>query len=802
MKKMLTMTTLITSLLMSTMAGASAPEQGEKKYSVAPKVPIEAYAFSLSDVRLLDGPFKKAMDLDAKYLLDLQPDRFMSLLRKQAGLKPKGEIYGGWEGRGLAGHVLGHYISACSMMYAASGDKRYADRVHYLVDELAECQKAYGSGYVGGVPEAKRIFAEVAAGKIVARKFSLNKGWVPWYNLHKLYAGLVDAYRICGSDKARKIVIGMTDWAAGVTGKLTDKQMQSMFACEIGGMNEALADIYAITGKAEHLKLATRFNDMSVLGPLSKRQDRLEGLHANTQAPKVIGVARQYELTGNKDFRIAAEFFWEEVTRHRSYVNGGNSEREHFRTKGELWKRLTPSTSETCNTYNMLKLTRHLFAWTAEEQYADYYERALYNHILASQEPKKGGMIYFCELKPGHFHTYSTRFESFWCCTGTGIENHVKYGDSIYFHDDNSLHVNLFIASELKWKTKGLKIAQQTKFPYEPKTRFVFTCEKPVKIALKIRHPKWAGPVLKATVNGKKVVAASKPGEYLAIDRSWVKGDAVDVELPMSLRLEPMENRPQIMAIMYGPILLAGQLGREGMTDKMPYSPLHWAFGGTPTPPVPDLAAEGKPVAEWLKPVSGKPLEFKTAGVGRPREVSLIPFYKAHHQRYTVYWDIMTDKAWRRQEARRVAQEKRLKDLKERTIDEARPDKESEKAHNLKGGNMLAGAAFGRHWRHAWPGSYFSYEMKVDPDKPVDVVVTCWGGDKGNRGFDIKVGDTKIGSQTLTGAKPGEFFDTTHPIPEKFTKGKAKVTVRFEAHKGKIGGGIFGVRTARRKAKP
>jgi len=799
MKKLLIV--LTAALLMSPLAGASVPEHGETKCKVAPKVPIKAYAFSLKDVRLLDGPFKKAMDLDAKYLLFLQPDRFMSLLRKQAGLDPKGKVYGGWEGRGLAGHVLGHYISACSMMYAASGDKRFLDRVNYIVDELAECQKAHGTGYVGGVPGAKRIFGEVAAGKIEARKFSLNKGWVPWYNLHKLYAGLIDAYRLCGSEKAKAIVIGMTDWAGGVTGKLTDKQMQGMFQCEIGGMNEALADVYAITGKGEHLKLATRFNHKFVIDPLVKQEDRLEGLHANTQVPKIIGVARQYELTGNKDLRTAAAFFWKVVTQDRSYVNGGNSEREHFRRKGELWKRLTASTAETCNTYNMLKLTRHLFAWTAEAQYADYYERALYNHILASQEPKKGGMIYFCALKPGHFHTYNTPEDSFWCCTGSGIENHVKYGDSIYFHDDKSLYVNLFIASELTWKAKGLKVSQQTKFPCEPKTRFVFTCEQPVKAALKIRHPYWAGPAIKATINGKKIDAKSKPGEYLTIDRSWAKGDAVDVELPMSLRLEPMENRPQVVAIMYGPILLAGQLGRQGFTDKMPYAALHWAHGGGPTPPVPDLAAEGKPVAEWLKPVAGKPLEFKTVGVGRPREVSLIPFYKAHHQRYTVYWDIMTDKAWRKQEADRIAEERRVKDLEERTIDLAVPQKKSEKEHNLKGGNMLAGAAFGRHWRHAWPGSWFSYEMKVAPDKPIDVVVTCWGGDKGNRGFDIKVEGTKIGSQTLTGDKPGKFFDTTHPIPEKLTKGKAKVTVRFEAHKGKIGGGVFGCRTARRKKK-
>ncbi|MDP6544304.1 MAG: glycoside hydrolase family 127 protein [Phycisphaerae bacterium] len=799
MKKLLVI--LTAAFLISLSVRASVPEQGETKYSVAPKVPIKAYAFNLSDVRLLDGPFKKAMDLDAKYLMALEPDRLLSRVREYAGLKPKGKVYGGWEKLGLSGHILGHYISACSMMYAASGDKRFADRVNYIVDELAICQKAHGNGYVGGVTDAKRIFEEVAGGKIEAKKFGLNGGWVPWYNLHKIYAGLVDAHRYCDSDKAKTIVIGMTDWAVKVTGKLTDKQMQSMFVCEIGGMNETLADIYAITGKGGHLKLAGRFNDKSVLDPLAKRQDRLEGLHANTQVPKVIGVARQYELTGNKDFRTAAEFFWDEVTTNRSYVNGGNSEREHFRSKGELWKRLTTSTAETCNTYNMLRLTRHLFAWTADGQYADYYERALYNHILASQEPRKGGTIYFCSLKPGHFHTYNSPDNSFWCCTGSGLENHVKYGESIYYHDDKSLYVNLFIASELNWKAKGLKVRQETKFPYEPKTRFVFTCDKPVKATLKIRQPKWVGSALKVTVNGKKIAAAGKPGQYLSIDRSWAKGDTVDVALPMSLRLEPMKNAPQKVAIMYGPILLAGQLGREGMTDSMPYAQVeHRAYHGTPTPDVPDLVTEGKPAAEWTKPVSGKPLEFKTVGVGRPADVSLIPFYKAHHQRYTVYWDLMTDKAWKAKDARRKDVQARLKDLKDRTVDTVSPGKKSEKDHNFKDADSITGQAHKRPWRAAKAGGWFSYDMKIAAGRTADLVVTYHP--RGSRTFDIQINGRPITTQTLKGGAPEEFFDVTYPIPLNITEGKDKVTVRFQSHKGEEGGRVFGCRTVKRKNQP
>ena len=777
---------LASALLIAPLACTPARRHDEIRFTVGPKAPIKARAFSLTDVRLLDGPFKKAMDLDAKYLLELKPDRLLSKVREYAGLKPKDEVYGGWEKLGLSGHILGHYMSACSMMYAASGDRRFADRVNYIVDELELCRKANGDGYVGGVKEGKRIFAEVASGKIEARKFGLNGGWVPWYNIHKLYAGLIDAYRYCANDKARTIVIAMADWAGGVTAKLSDDQMQKMFDCEIGGMNEALADVYAISGNPAHLKLAMRFNHKFVIDPLSRREDRLEGLHANTQVPKLIGAARQYELTGDRPLRTAAEFFWDEVVAHRTYVNGGNSEREHFRRKGELWKRLTPSTAETCNTYNMLRLTRHLFAWTAQMQYADYYERALYNHILASQEPVKGGTIYFCSLKPGHFHTYRSHDDSFWCCTGSGLENHVKYGDSIYFHDDKSVMVNMFIASELTWKAKGLKITQQTKFPYEPKSRFVFTCEKPVRTSLKIRHPHWAKTGFSATVNGKKIKTTSKPGQYLTISRQWSNGDVVDVAIPMSLRLELMANRPSRAAIMYGPILLAGRLGREGFVGDMPYATVeHRPYHGTPVPIVPDLATGGKPVDQWLKPIPGKPLEFKTTGVGRPRDVSLIPFFKAHHQRYTVYWDLMTDEAWRKKEADRLDKKKQQEDLQARTIDAVESTEESARAHNFKSSYSLG---------------WFSYDMKVAPDKPVDLVVAYRTVDtSGERSFDIQIAGRPIASQSFKGKKADGFVWATYAIPQELTEGKQKVTVRFQSHKDKTNAKVFGCRTAYRK---
>ena len=788
-------------LLPGSLVHASTPEKGDTTYKVAEQIPIKAYAFNLENVRLLDGPFKDAMGLGAQYITDLEPDRLLSRFREYAGLKPKGKIYGGWESRGISGHTLGHYLSACALMYAASGEKFYLDRANYIVDELALCQKANGNGYVGGIPRGKELFAEVAAGDIKTANFGLNGGWVPWYTMHKLYAGLVDAYRYCGNEKAKTVLIGLTDWACDLAKDLSDKQFQTMLTCEYGGMNDTLADVYALTGEKKYLALATRFNDQRILGPFLQGNDRLQGVHANTQIPKVVGAARQYELTGKEDYRKIVDFFWETVTKQQSFVNGGSGDAERFVTKGELWKHLGPLASETCGTYNMLKLTRHLFAWTAQGRYADYYERALYNHILVTQEPKKGMLLYFCSLKPGHFHTYSKPYDSFWCCTGSGLENHVKYGDSIFFHDDKSLYVNLFIASELTWKTKGLTVRQETLFPNEPKTRLVVSCEKRLPFAMKIRHPYWVAGPLHVTVNGKKVDAKSQPGGYLTIDRSWDNGDVVDVALPMKLRLVPMENSPSKVAIMYGPIVLAGELGREGMMPGMQYSAGQVALEHFPTPDVPVLLTNNKPVDQWVKKVPGKALRFKTAGVGRPEDVSLVPIYKAHHQRFTVYWDLFTEKQWEKVKDGYEERRRKKRELDASTVDVVTPDMQPERDHNFQGKSSRAGRHAGRAWRHVSPGGWFSYDMKVVADEPQALRVTYWGGDGGDksRTFDIKVDGYTIATQTLKKEKPGEFFDVTYKIPEKFTKNKKKITVRFEPHAGNMGGGMYESRVVRSK---
>jgi DUF1680 family protein len=613
---------------------------------------------------------------------------------------------------------------------------------------------------------------------------------VPWYNLHKLYAGLIDAYFYCDSEKARTVVTRLADWAIRITSRLTDEQWQKMLACEHGGMNEALANLYAITGETKYLDLARKFHHKAVLDPLERRgQERsddgvvLAGLHANTQIPKVIGMARLHELTGRKGDRTIATVFWDAVVHHHTYAIGGNSSGEYFGPPDRLSDRLTPNSAETCNTYNMLKLTRRLFSWNPTVDTIDFYERALYNHILASQDPQTGMLCYYVSLQPGHFKTYSTPFNSFWCCVGSGIENHARYGESLYFHDDEGLYVNLFIPSELRWKEKGLTLRQETRFPEEETTRLTFTCERPAEMTLRVRHPSWTAGRMGLKINGRSRKVTGKPGEYVSVRRKWTTGDRVEITLPMRRRVEPMPDNPERVALLYGPVVLAGDLGPR---EK-------------PAPRVPVFVTEGKPLEQWVQPAAGKPLEFQTRAVGRPADVSLIPFYRMHHRRYSVYWDLFTEAQWRQREAEYRAEEARQRELEARTVDLlAIGEMQPERDHNVQGERTSAGEFGGRKWRHAVNGGWFSFELRVLPDQPVDLVLTYWGSDSGGREFDILVDGTKIANQTLRNNRPNRFFDVVHPLSEELTRGKEKVTVRLQGHPGRIAGGLFGARTVRR----
>ncbi|MBC7330752.1 glycoside hydrolase family 127 protein [bacterium] len=738
-----------------------------------------AKPFPLEAVKLLDSPFKRAMQLDAEYLLSLEPDRLLAGFREEANLKPKAPKYGGWESTQVAGHTLGHYLSACSMMFADTGDERFRQRVAYIVDELEGCQNAHGDGYLSAIPEGKKMFEELSKGNLEPYLHF----WAPWYVIHKLLAGLLDAHRYCGNEKALKIACKLADWVEATLKNLNEEQIQQMLSNEHGGMVESLAELYARTKDERYLALSKRFYHQAVMDLLLKGIDCLPGLHGNTQIPKVIGMARLYELTGEGKYRIISEFFWDRVVQHHSYVVGGFTSGEVFGPPDQLNDRLTDNTAETCKTYNLLKLTKHLFSWQPSAEKADYYERALYNHILASQHPKTGMMIYYLPLRPGAFKVYSTPFDSFWCCVGTGMENHARYGEFIYFHRDDALFVNLFIPSELMWKEKNLTLRLETKFPEEENVSLLFSPSKPIELTIYVRAPGWVKGTPLLSVNGEEYPISAMPGSYIALRRVWEKGDRIELRLPMGLHTEALPDNPNRQAILYGPIVLAGDLG----------SPEE------PEPIVPAFVTQDKPLDEWLKPVKGKPLHFRTVGVGKPRDVELYPLYLLHDRRYTVYWDFLTPSEWREREKEIKAEQELIKDIEERTIDRVLIGNEkSEKEHNLKGEKTGAGVFGAEHWRHSVDGGWFSYVMRVEPDRENQLAVKYWGSDAGGRVFDILIDGVVIGKQELKRNKPGRFFYVIYPIPEELTKGKDKVEVKFRAEAGKMAGGIFDLRVLRK----
>ena len=601
---------------------------------VPPAPVVKVSGFDLAQVRLLAGPFRQAQELDHKYLLSLDPDRLLLMFRVTAGLAGKGAPLGGWEGPGveLRGHSLGHYLTACSLMYASTGDAALKKKTDYIVAELAECQRnmpdqGYHAGYLSAFPES--LFNRVDARQPV---------WAPWYTMHKIMAGLLDTYVHTRNAQALEVLTHLADWVKFRVDRLTTAQMQASLLTEHGGMNEVLANLYGVTGQPDHLRLAEAFNHRAVFDPLARGEDALDGLHANTQIPKITGAAREYELTGKTEYRDIARFFWQKVALHRSFAIGGHSDDEHFFPVADFPKHQSAVTAETCNTYNMLKLTEHLFAWEPSAGLMDFYERALYNQILASQDPKTGMFEYFIAMKPGHFKTYSTPENSFWCCVGTGMENHGKYGEAIYAHDGASLYVNLFIASELSWPERGLIVRQETAFPEAAGTRLQIAARQPVRLALKVRQPAWCAPGLTLKVNGATVAATADAAGYATIDREWRDGDSVEIALSLALHTEALPGDPATVAVFYGPVVLAGELGTDGLPPGGAYAPDQQDFAKWPTPPVPVLGADAAGVMAGFKPAAGQPLTFKAGVSGRPEGITFVPFYRLHHERYSIYW--------------------------------------------------------------------------------------------------------------------------------------------------------------------
>lgn len=749
-------------------------------------VSFRALPFSLSDVKLLSGPFLHATELDINTLLSYEPDRLLSKFYSEAGLKPKAEHYMGWEDETIAGHSLGHYLSACSMMYQTTGDKRFLERVNYIVDEMKKLQDTDGDGYLGASPHGKKILEEeVAKGNIRSQGFDLNGIWVPFYTEHKMMAGLRDAYHLCGNSTALEVERRFADWLDGIVSPLTDDQVQNMLRCEHGGISETLADLYADTKDEKYLRLSKIFYQKAVLDPLKEGKDILPGRHCNTNIPKLIALSRLYELTGDTSDRKAAEFFWNTVVYHHSYVTGGNGNNEYFGPADKLRDQLGENTTESCNVYNMLKLTEHLFEWEAAANVADFYERALFNHILSTQNPVDGHVVYNLSLDMGGFKYFQDPLD-FTCCIGTGMENHSKYGKNIFYHNDNELFLFQFIASELNWKEKGIVVTQNTTYPEEKGTTLEFKCDKPLKLTLQVRYPYWATTGIRISVNGKEIHIKGDPGSFIPVERTWETGDKVEVKLPFTLRLESMPDDSSRVAVMYGPLVMAGDLGPlkdSASTDAM-Y--------------VPVLMTEKRDPALWMKPVDGKINTFVTVNTGRPRDVEMRPLYTFYDRRYSVFWDMFTEEGWAARQADYKAAQEQMKQIKEATIDFVRPgEMQPERDHSFRGEKTTPGSFKDRANRES-RGGWFSFVMKVNGNIPNALAVEYWGGFPGAKTFDILVNDKLIATENISNKKDGQFIMVQYDIPREITKGKSKVTVKFQAHQNNMAGPVFGIRTVKK----
>jgi DUF1680 family protein len=762
-----------------------------------------AELFPLKDVRLAPGPFLDAQATDLDYILALDADRLLSPFLREAGLKPKEPSYGNWESSGLDGHMGGHYLSALALMYASTGDAEVLRRLNYFVGELKRAQQANGDGYVGGIPGGRQAWIDIENGKLHADNFSVNGKWVPWYNLHKTFAGLRDAYRYAGNEDAKAVLVALSDWALKLSTHLTPQQMQAMLRSEHGGMNEVLADVSQMTGERKYLDLALRFSHQSVLEPLERGQDKLTGLHANTQIPKVIGFKRIADLTGNADMEHAAEFFWQTVVEHRTVAIGGNSVKEHFHDEKDFGPMINEVEGpETCNTYNMLKLTEMLFLTRQKGSYADYYERALYNHILSSERPG-GGFAYFTPMRPNHYRVYSQVDKAMWCCVGSGIESHAKYGEFIYAHEGDALFVNLFIPSTVNWREKGILVTQSTRFPDEGSTRI--SVDSARRFTMKIRYPAWvAAGRMQVRVNGRAVAVVGKPGSYVSLDRNWHKGDHVDVVLPMTTHLEQMPDKSNYYAVLHGPIVLVAK------TQPFPGEKLnfvaddsrmgHIAQGQVcPQEAAPLFVSDTKEFMDRFKPVKAKPLTFTAPGLvhgGAGPSTEFIPFFRLHDSRYMMYWQQSTPSQLEQMVAANAARESERLALDAQTIDQVAPgEQQPESDHFFKGEGADAGVNKGRHWRHAT--GWFSYELTDRKQEAKTLRLWFARADKG-REFDILINGRLLEQVKLAGDAAEDVYSRDFAIPAGMAANvNGKLVITLRAHPGSVAGGLYGLRLLR-----
>lgn len=745
--------------------------------------------FPLQDVKLLNSPFLQAQQTDLHYILSMNPDRLLAPFLREAGLTPKAPSYTNWENTGLDGHIGGHYLSALSMMYAATGDTAVYNRLNYMLNELHRAQQAVGTGFIGGTPGSLQLWKDIKAGNIRAGGFDLNGKWVPLYNIHKTYAGLRDAYLYAGSDLARQMLVDFTDWMIDITSDLSDEQIQDMLRSEHGGLNETFADVAEITGDKKYLELARRFSHKFILDPLIKEEDKLTGMHANTQIPKVIGYKRIAELSqDDKNWNHAAEwdhaarFFWNTVVNHRSVCIGGNSVREHFHPSDNFTSMLNDVQGpETCNTYNMLRLTKMLYQDSPETNFADYYERALYNHILASQEPEKGGFVYFTPMRPGHYRVYSQPETSMWCCVGSGLENHTKYGEFIYAHQKDTLYVNLFIPSQLTWKEKGVTLTQETHFPDDGKVTLRIDKAPKKGVTLKIRQPQWAehSKEYNVKINGKNEASiVEENSNYLTLHRKWKKGDVITFNLPMKVSLEQIPDKKDYCAFLYGPIVLAASTG-TGHLDGLYADDSrggHIAHGKQiPLQEVPMLIGNPESIRNSLHKKDGNQLIFTFDGNVYPAQnktLELIPFFRLHNARYAIYFRQANEEQFKIIQKEMATAERKATELANQTVDLIFPgEQQPESDHGIQYEQAETGTNKDRHFRRA--KGWFSYNLKVK-EEAGRIRITIQKNDRNK--VAILLNNNKLAvNPTISEADKDGFITLSWLLPQKLKSGSCPI---------------------------
>jgi uncharacterized protein len=736
----------------------------------------------LDAVRLLPSPYLTAVLANLAYLKRLEPDRLLHNFRAQAGLTPKGDAYAGWESDTIGGHTLGHYLSALALMHAQTGDAECARRVGYIIDELALCQAQSADGFVAGftrrrgdaIEPGKLVFDEVRRGDIRPRAFDLNGCWVPLYSWHKLIAGLLDADRYCANARAVPVAEKLCAYIGGVFDALSDAQIQLMLDCEHGGLNESLAELYGRTGNRRWLALSQAIYHRKVLEPLSRGEDCLASIHANTQIPKIIGLARLHELTGEARHITAARFFWETVTRDYSYVIGGNADREYFQSPRSISRHITEQTCESCNSYNMMKLTRYLYAGKPDASYFDYYERTHLNHILAQHHPGTGMFAYMVPLMSGTHREFSTPFADFWCCVGTGMESHAKHGDSIFWTQGNDVTINLYIPATVHLAEPKMALRLETQYPFADEVRLTVTKNARTRTsAISLRVPAWCDNP-RVGVNGRAASTRVIDG-YLRLSRDWRAGDTIDLALPRKLRIEPTPDDPTTVALLFGPLVLAADLG-----------PAAGRWEGL----APVLV--GADLPNGIAP-SAENAVFRTQRASQPADLTLRPFTFQYDNNTAVYFRRFTEAEWQQEQVDVKVRQARLQELDARSADVVQlGDAGAEQQHRLESKISYAVVYRGRPGRDARSGGFFECDLKTRPG-PLILQATYWGEER-DRQFSILVDGMVIATERLDGSGPSDFVEREYPLPPALTKNRATLRVRFEPATGFSAGPAFGLR--------